>query len=497
MAAPPTADATAGADRRRTAADWLRTHRAIVILLLVPLAVFGVAQAFGWVFLDGDNFLQNFPMRVLVGRSIEHGELPLWNPYLFSGTPLLGGFNAGAAYPATWLMAVLPVFTAWTLNLTLAYDVALAGMYLFLRRQCDLDHGGGLRSSHLRLRRLHDGPDRAHRPDRGGGVAAVDVGGHPRPDRGTGPPGRPVGGGAGRPPAGGPDVGRPARRLPRAVPADRIGRGHHRRQRAGGHLRGGTPDHQGPCHQGQRPGPGHLPAGHRGRGGRRPRPRRRPVAAGPRVPLPVATGRAHLLLLHQRPAPRAAGDPDRLPVRARDQRCLRRRVQLRGGHQLRRDPGPHRRLLPAPQTEPRPTRGPPVADLVPHRRRRPAVGVGQPDALRPPPLPHPRHQERATDQSQSAAGRLLAGRPAGLVGPSPVRGQERDRLGDRAHPAGTVAVGTAGGDRGPLPAPSPSSGRCASSCGRGARGSSTSSTPCSCSARSPGCGLPLWSRPWR
>lgn len=135
VAAPPTADATAGGARRRTAADWLRTHRAIVILLLVPLAVFGVAQAFGWVFLDGDNFLQNFPMRVLVGRSIEHGELPLWNPYLFSGTPLLGGFNAGAAYPATWLMAILPVFTAWTLNLTLAYDVALAGMYLFLRRQ--------------------------------------------------------------------------------------------------------------------------------------------------------------------------------------------------------------------------------------------------------------------------------------------------------------------------------------------------------------------------
>ena len=95
VAAPPTADATAGGARRRTAADWLRTHRAIVILLLVPLAVFGVAQAFGWVFLDGDNFLQNFPMRVLVGRSIQHGVLPLWNPYLFSGTPLLGGSTPG------------------------------------------------------------------------------------------------------------------------------------------------------------------------------------------------------------------------------------------------------------------------------------------------------------------------------------------------------------------------------------------------------------------
>ncbi len=73
MAAPPATAATAGADRRRTAADWLRTHRAIVILLLVPLAVFGVAQAFGWVFLDGDNFLQNFPMRVLVGPDLGHG----------------------------------------------------------------------------------------------------------------------------------------------------------------------------------------------------------------------------------------------------------------------------------------------------------------------------------------------------------------------------------------------------------------------------------------
>ena len=63
----------------------------------------------GHAFLDGDNFLQNFPLRALVGRDLLHGTLPLWNPYLFSGTPLLGGFNAGAAYPATWLMAILPL----------------------------------------------------------------------------------------------------------------------------------------------------------------------------------------------------------------------------------------------------------------------------------------------------------------------------------------------------------------------------------------------------
>ncbi len=107
----------------------------MALALVLPFAVFGIPQLFGMTFLSGDNFIQNLPMRVLVGKDLIHGVLPLWNPYLFSGTPLLGGFNAGAAYPLTWLTALLPVFTAWTLTLAVAYDVALAGMYVFLRRQ--------------------------------------------------------------------------------------------------------------------------------------------------------------------------------------------------------------------------------------------------------------------------------------------------------------------------------------------------------------------------
>jgi hypothetical protein len=102
--------------------------------MVLPLAVLLTSDALGREFVNGDNFLQNLPLRVLVGRDLRHGILPLWNPYLSSGTPLLAGFNAGAAYPATWLMAVLPTFTAWALNLALVYEVAILGMYLFLRR---------------------------------------------------------------------------------------------------------------------------------------------------------------------------------------------------------------------------------------------------------------------------------------------------------------------------------------------------------------------------
>jgi len=135
-----TGEATTGPDTmpervRPAAVRWVRTHPGLVVALVVPVALFGVPVLFGWSYLDGDNFLQNFPLRVLVGRDLRQGILPLWNPYLFSGTPLLGGFNAGAAYPTTWLTAVLPIFAAWWLTLAAAYDVALAGMYLFLRRQ--------------------------------------------------------------------------------------------------------------------------------------------------------------------------------------------------------------------------------------------------------------------------------------------------------------------------------------------------------------------------
>ncbi len=127
--------AAPGAKDTGTIRSWIRTHPGMVVALLVPVVVFGLPQLAGGTFLTGDNLIQNLPMRALVGWDLDHGLAPVWNPYLFSGTPLLGGFNAGAAYPVTWLTAVLPLFTAWTLTLIIAYDVALAGMYLFLRRQ--------------------------------------------------------------------------------------------------------------------------------------------------------------------------------------------------------------------------------------------------------------------------------------------------------------------------------------------------------------------------
>ena len=106
---------------------------AAVLLIALPAVIFGVPALLGHAVLPGDDLTQNFPLRVLAGREIRAGHMPLFDPYIWSGAPLLAGWNAAAAYPLTWLFAVLPGAAAWTLNMIVTWAVAGLGMFCFLR----------------------------------------------------------------------------------------------------------------------------------------------------------------------------------------------------------------------------------------------------------------------------------------------------------------------------------------------------------------------------
>jgi hypothetical protein len=106
---------------------------AIVILIALPVIIFGIPAALGHAVLPGDDLTQNFPLRVLAGRQIRGGQLPLYDPYIWGGAPLLATWNAAAAYPLTFLFAVLPGTAAWTLNMIVTWAVAGLGMFVFLR----------------------------------------------------------------------------------------------------------------------------------------------------------------------------------------------------------------------------------------------------------------------------------------------------------------------------------------------------------------------------
>lgn len=106
---------------------------AIVLIVVLPILTYAVPAMLGHPVLPGDDGSQNFPMRVLVGEQLRAGHLPLLDQRIWSGAPLLGGWNAGAAYPFTWLFVVLPGTVAWVIGQMLVPWAAAGGLYGLLR----------------------------------------------------------------------------------------------------------------------------------------------------------------------------------------------------------------------------------------------------------------------------------------------------------------------------------------------------------------------------
>ncbi|MBI2420760.1 MAG: YfhO family protein [Candidatus Levybacteria bacterium] len=81
-------------------------------------------------FLITDPVRQQYPWKKLVIDLEKKRELPLWNPYNFAGTPLLGNFQSASFYFLNILFFIMPFSTAWSLIIFLS--PLLAGIFLFL-----------------------------------------------------------------------------------------------------------------------------------------------------------------------------------------------------------------------------------------------------------------------------------------------------------------------------------------------------------------------------
>jgi hypothetical protein len=130
---PIIADPATGTARSALALPRRGDVAAIVVLVALPAVIFTVPALTGHAVLPGDDITQNFPLRVLAGLQIRAGQLPLFDPYIWSGSPLLAGWNAAAAYPLTWLFAIMPGVAAWTAGLVITWVAAGLGMFCFLR----------------------------------------------------------------------------------------------------------------------------------------------------------------------------------------------------------------------------------------------------------------------------------------------------------------------------------------------------------------------------
>jgi hypothetical protein len=106
----------------------------LFILAALPLVVYWRAALGQGMFFFGDIARFFYPMRVLYADALTAGRLPLWQPEILTGIPLLAEMQSGALYPLhIFLFRVLPI------DLALNYDILLhlmwlgAGTFLFAR----------------------------------------------------------------------------------------------------------------------------------------------------------------------------------------------------------------------------------------------------------------------------------------------------------------------------------------------------------------------------
>lgn len=112
----------------------LPVRAAVLALVLAwPLLLFGGAIGAGHVLAPGDGLGYYLPTRAIAAEAWCLGEPPFWNPFHFSGMPLLAAIQAGAFYPGNLGFLVLPPGAAMNLAALLAYAVAGAATWAYAR----------------------------------------------------------------------------------------------------------------------------------------------------------------------------------------------------------------------------------------------------------------------------------------------------------------------------------------------------------------------------
>lgn len=79
-----------------------------------------------------DVFGQLYPWRELAVNLMTSGNLPLWNPYAFSGTPLLANWQSAPFYPLNILMIIFGNHYGWGLLIVMQIFLSFVFSYFYI-----------------------------------------------------------------------------------------------------------------------------------------------------------------------------------------------------------------------------------------------------------------------------------------------------------------------------------------------------------------------------
>jgi hypothetical protein len=124
--------------------------------VLAALALVVLALIFFWkliftnlILVGVDSFLYFYPYKAYIAQALRLGRLPLWNPYLFMGAPLLANMQAAVLYPLHWPLLWLPAPKQVAASIVMHVVLAGWGMLLFGRRTLRLGWLGALTAAIL------------------------------------------------------------------------------------------------------------------------------------------------------------------------------------------------------------------------------------------------------------------------------------------------------------------------------------------------------------
>ncbi|MBN1936405.1 MAG: YfhO family protein [Anaerolineae bacterium] len=80
-----------------------------------------------------DQIYQFYPWRIFAQQELLHGRLPLWDPYIYSGTPFIANGQSAVFYPINLLLLGLPSYLIPGWSACLRLFIAALGMYSLLR----------------------------------------------------------------------------------------------------------------------------------------------------------------------------------------------------------------------------------------------------------------------------------------------------------------------------------------------------------------------------
>ncbi|MDQ3327598.1 MAG: hypothetical protein M3506_03620, partial [Chloroflexota bacterium] len=118
---------------------------ASALLLLVALTALTMARVVrGGTLVDMDTVTQYWPWNAYLGERLRAFEIPMWNPYQFSGTPFAADPLSGWGYlPAMLIFSVLPMAAA--AETYMVFHMLLAGGFAYaLGRALHLGRVGAL-----------------------------------------------------------------------------------------------------------------------------------------------------------------------------------------------------------------------------------------------------------------------------------------------------------------------------------------------------------------